>query len=421
MCTGYSCIILALILVVADASDFAPCGGKPADVFFALDSSGSLSKNDFQKELRFTEDVASMFDLDENKVRVGVISFSKTVTPHFDLGAYTDRMDMFRKISQITWEGFGTNTGEALNYLHTKGLALKNTRPGIPHIAIVLTDGMSQNVPMTLEQAKILHDQGITVFVIGIGSQIDKEELESIASGPPSKYVFMIDNFDALNQIKDELAIKACEEKPATPSPNIQNTEAAVEEELVSFGRCTPRHALDIVFAVDTAAIGSSNAKFVLQFIANISDRVNMAAGDTTIMTIGNGCSGSTLDEEPATDPNMVKQGLSTYQTPQFHQLMRNMRLKAADGRFESDHIGVLFVTDRLTSFEYRKAKLETMRAKFQRVAIFALGVGNRVDAQDYMSLTTNGGQYISVPSFEDLGEIGTAFLYNMCLFGTNK
>ena len=53
----------------------ADCGGKPADVYFALDSSGSLSEEDFGKELSFAENVASVFDLNDDKVRVGLITF----------------------------------------------------------------------------------------------------------------------------------------------------------------------------------------------------------------------------------------------------------------------------------------------------------------------------------------------------------
>ena len=41
------------------------------------------------------------------------------------------------------------------------------TREGIPHIAVVLTDGMSQNMEATLEEAPLVHEAGITVFVIG--------------------------------------------------------------------------------------------------------------------------------------------------------------------------------------------------------------------------------------------------------------
>lgn len=53
----------------------------------------------------------------------------------------------------------------------------------------------------------------MSMYVAGIGKQVDKMELEAIASRPASKYVFMIDNFDALNEIKDQLAIKACKGK----------------------------------------------------------------------------------------------------------------------------------------------------------------------------------------------------------------
>ncbi|XP_060576962.1 cartilage matrix protein-like [Ruditapes philippinarum] len=159
MHAGITCVLASLLVVLVAASDSEPdCGGKPADVFFALDSSGSLSSEDFEKELRFTQNVASVFDLDDDKVRVGLITFSKTVTPHFGLGDYKNRGDLFRKISDITWEGYGTNTGEALNYLHTKGFAEKNTRPGIPHIAIILTDGNRRQMYHNHNRNTALHD-----------------------------------------------------------------------------------------------------------------------------------------------------------------------------------------------------------------------------------------------------------------------
>ena len=56
------------LIVVYVKNDISACGGKPADVFFVLDSSGSISTRNFRKELKFTEDVASMFDTKENQV-----------------------------------------------------------------------------------------------------------------------------------------------------------------------------------------------------------------------------------------------------------------------------------------------------------------------------------------------------------------
>lgn len=47
----------------------------------------------------------------------------------------------------------------------------------------------------------------------GIGRQVDEDELAAMASKPTGKYMFMIDNFDVLEEIKEQLAIKACEGK----------------------------------------------------------------------------------------------------------------------------------------------------------------------------------------------------------------
>lgn len=51
--------------------------------------------------------------------------------------------------------------------IFTQGLARDKTRSDVPHIAIILTDGMSQNMQATLEESRRVHEAGITVFVIG--------------------------------------------------------------------------------------------------------------------------------------------------------------------------------------------------------------------------------------------------------------
>ena len=48
-----------------------------------------------------------------------------------------------------------------------QGLNTDKVRPDVPKIAIILTDGMSQNMRETLEEAKVVHAAGIIVFVIG--------------------------------------------------------------------------------------------------------------------------------------------------------------------------------------------------------------------------------------------------------------
>ena len=52
------------------------------------------------------------------------------------------------------------------------------------------------------------------MFAVGVGQDIDMGELHAIASKPAQDYVNTVDNYDALNSIKELLAIKACQGKP---------------------------------------------------------------------------------------------------------------------------------------------------------------------------------------------------------------
>ncbi|WAR03535.1 COCA1-like protein [Mya arenaria] len=410
-------LVIAFGSIHAWAPQQETCG-RPADVYFLLDSSGSISPGDFRKELRFTNDVTEMFDTDSGAVRVGVLSFSQTVTPHIGLGEYADRSDLLTRIASVPYEGRGTNTAEALAFLCDKGMSLEQTRPDVPRVAIVLTDGMSQNMTATLQNAALVHRSAITVFVIGIGSQVDRKELEAIGSSPTVSHVFMIDNFDALDHIKENLASQACDAKPVTPAPDPNQMQADVDSEFISFGRCSPKRPLDLVFAVDTAAIGALNARHVLAFIANFSEHINMDDNLVTITTVTNGCASGDIDDRPSVDAQSVKDKLSFYEVPRFNELLGNMRLKAADGRRNAAHIGIAFVNARLTESEFKESRKEKGRAKYQRTTIFVVGVGPHVDSGQLKALTLNGGELLQASSFPGLMEVANHLLYSMCLFG---
>ena len=90
-------------------------------------------------------------------------------------------------------------------------LCFKGNRPNVPDIAIVITDGQSNDVALTTAEAKKLRDAGVTVLAIGVGSGITKSELNAIATDPDSSHVYSADNFDALKSLKALLSTKACE------------------------------------------------------------------------------------------------------------------------------------------------------------------------------------------------------------------
>ena len=54
---------------------FAGCGGKPADIVFALDASGSIWGPDFSHQKTFVSDVIRVFNVSQEVTRVALLTF----------------------------------------------------------------------------------------------------------------------------------------------------------------------------------------------------------------------------------------------------------------------------------------------------------------------------------------------------------
>src|SRR5688572_4660382 len=84
-------------------------------------------------------------------------------------------------------------------------------RSWVPHIAIVITDGDSNNPEETKKEAQLCHQEGIQVVAIGVGSNVGKTELQAIASRPDM--VHSVESYAALEKLGLILAAKACGSK----------------------------------------------------------------------------------------------------------------------------------------------------------------------------------------------------------------
>lgn len=84
------------------------------------------------------------------------------------------------------------------------------SRTDAVHVAVIVTDGKSQDRKKTIETAALARKAGIHVFAIGVGDLVEYRELEEIASRPPEEYVFAVDDFKGLDAMKYILANKTC-------------------------------------------------------------------------------------------------------------------------------------------------------------------------------------------------------------------
>ena len=80
----------------------------------------------------------------------------------------------------------------------------------IPQIAIVVTDGKSRDTTATLQQAALLRSVGAVIFAVGVGTNLDMDELKGISGAEYPDRMFSKESFDALVELNDRLIETTC-------------------------------------------------------------------------------------------------------------------------------------------------------------------------------------------------------------------
>ncbi|XP_077431453.1 collagen alpha-6(VI) chain [Vanacampus margaritifer] len=177
-----------------------------ADIFFLIDHSGSIYPNDFYDMKKFILEFISTFRIGPQHVRLGVAKYADAPNLEFDLTAYADAKSLEKAVEAIAQMGGGTETGRALEFMGPQfDRAVATRGQKVPEYLVVITDGKSSDevkVP-----AQKLRAQGVTIYAIGV-KNADMAELREI-SGDPKK-TFFVNNFDALNPIKDDIITDIC-------------------------------------------------------------------------------------------------------------------------------------------------------------------------------------------------------------------
>jgi len=121
-----------------------------ADVIIVLDTSISVGWSDFAHIQSFlltlTDHVIDNLNVDSGRIPVGLLTYSSTVRPLFNLSLHTTVAPIQAAISSFSYSRGATNTAAALAYVRTTMLtSLAGARYDVPKVVIVLTDGKSSD------------------------------------------------------------------------------------------------------------------------------------------------------------------------------------------------------------------------------------------------------------------------------------
>ena len=201
---------------------------RTADIVLVLDQSTSIVTESFDnwyvQVLDFAKRIAGAFPINRNLTQIGLMKFSTDVDIVFHLNTYGDRQSVLNAIENADINGGDTNIAAALRTARAAMFTVQNgSRPGVPKILILLTDGTANvEESNTIREADLTKAANIKLYTVGVTHEVDEDQLRVMASSPD--YFFFASNFTQLNSVLQYLVENSCKEAATLPTTTTTTT-----------------------------------------------------------------------------------------------------------------------------------------------------------------------------------------------------
>ncbi|XP_067683598.1 collagen alpha-1(XXI) chain-like [Haliotis asinina] len=184
------------------------CPSVRRDLVILLDSSGSLTKEQFEEAKKFLASFIDNLEVSAEAYQIAVVRFSDSTRREAKLGQFNEKKgELMSKVLKIYHNGGGTNTSKALNYALTKILTREN-RIDAPDQILTLTDGQSDDMKATARMIEAARRQQVEMISVGVGAGVNDTELRNLASRPD--LMFKVKSYAELSNIKTQLVSSSC-------------------------------------------------------------------------------------------------------------------------------------------------------------------------------------------------------------------
>lgn len=365
------------------------CSDDPIDLVFVLDASTSIYAPNFQKELNFVKYMIDHLNIGmgPKQVRIGVETFSDFTVPKVHLSDSKDRATLKRKIDQIDYQTGSTNIGDALRMLLLEMFTRKRgSREHVKRVAIILTDGKSQDKEATQEAAKACRDSNIDLFVLGIGIYFDKDELRNIASLPKSKFYHETANFDTLNLIREDILRKTC----------------------ITVSECDDTRKTDVVFMVSNNHFG----KWKTDRILKASKKVMSNVKPNKMIRFG------VIYDKCLTDQDVQvgESQITNFNYGSIGSLVNKLNADSfSNARTRTRQVGLLFL-DGTIDLKQPDLLTEAKQTLFRDIDLFVVIIGEGVDKRLVEQIVKSKEYIININSYNHLmSDLSSQFDETLC------
>lgn len=161
------------------------------DLGFLLDvNSNNFRRDEFSNVLNSIKSTYAPFVIGDEKTRIGVLAYDEHIHTMIAMGQYSSQQSLDIALDEVV-----TSTTSGDNLLGRGLAAVKSQlfygkpRPEVPKILVVISGGKSKDD--VLSPSKELKGLNVTIFCIGVGQNVDRSELEAIATLPAVSHVVM--------------------------------------------------------------------------------------------------------------------------------------------------------------------------------------------------------------------------------------
>ena len=182
------------------------------DLAFAIDTSDSLSQEDFEAQKGAIIMLAKSFGLSRQGTHTSVIIYGSDARVAIKLGDHVTIDEFSAAVQKLSHTGGSTRIDKALLMASTHVFSPENGgRSGMPKMLIIMTDGQQTSAPdaVPLEEAVApLRLNGVKVVSVAIGNEVDEYEL--LALSELRDNIFRIQSFDTLYDTVTEVGQSLC-------------------------------------------------------------------------------------------------------------------------------------------------------------------------------------------------------------------
>ena len=185
------------------------------DLSIAIDTSSSITEDQFEIEKSAIIMLARSFGLSRLGTHVSVIVYGSEATIEINLNDHTDLDSFTEAVRKIKYRGGRTRIDLALQLASSIVFTPSGgAREGMPKMLIIMADGQQTSAPdaISLKEAVApLASSGVKVVSIGIGHEVDEFELMAISEARENIYhVKSFDTlFDTITEVGQSLCAKA--------------------------------------------------------------------------------------------------------------------------------------------------------------------------------------------------------------------